>query len=308
MDFVPFKQEYNGIYMGHKLFAIDEMINDDMIRVKKPFNLYRKSVYEVYYGEKNNQILIQTPDVMFQRGYNTASDGSFNVDIAINDTWVCGILERIFKKVCRVVGKNTLDGKNCIQPVKECGHVRLKNTDHASIYVFDSDATRISLANVSRGDKVQVIFHVEGLHVYDSGYILYLKLLQVKKMSVKACLFVTPGCQSPSKGVGTKDLDIETLGEKYKKMLSLGIPMAAVKQKMFMDGALPKPQGLPPPGLKHTPPIAAMLAQIKLRQVTVNPSQKTYIPKGVDAKRVPSLDEIQNALKNLRNVNPKKLM
>lgn len=309
--------------MGYKLFAVDEMIRDDMIRVKKPFNLYRKSVFEVYYGEKNNQILIQTPDVMFQCGYTTASDGSFNADIAINDAWVRDILETTFKKMCRVVGKTTLDGKNGIPPVKECGHVRLKNIDHASIYVFDSDATRISLANISRGDKVQVIFQVEGLHVFESCYMLYLKLLQIKKTfvtaCVKTCLFAAP---APPKATGIHDIDIDmtSLGDKYKKMLSLGIPIAAVKQKMVMDGVLPKPPGLSPPGLpppglpppsglplglKPKPPTAAMLAQIKLRQVTVIPL-KTHTPLGIDSKqRVPSLDEIQNALRNLRTLNPK---
>jgi hypothetical protein len=105
-------------------------------------------------------------------------------------------------------------------------------------------------------------------------------------------------------------IDLDTLDEKYKKMLSLGIPMAAVKQRMIMDGIeLPttKTTAAAPPSHMKPPMIsAAMLNQVKLKSVCdrgASEGKPAQLPKGVDTKqRVPSLAEIQNALKSLRSV------
>jgi hypothetical protein len=67
--------------MSFKLFSDINDIDNSLIRVKKPYCLYRRHIFEIYYGENNYQFLLQTPEVMMSYGYQKSNTNSISMDI-----------------------------------------------------------------------------------------------------------------------------------------------------------------------------------------------------------------------------------
>lgn len=104
------------------------------------------------------------------------------------------------------------------------------------------------------------------------------EILQLKKHVFEFNINQTQFPNSVEKPVEKKD----ELPEKYQKMLKMGIPMEAIKQKMAMD--------------INQPPKAALLNSIVLKKTEPIKSKQKTNQFGV------SLDQIQSILKNLKPI------
>lgn len=104
------------------------------------------------------------------------------------------------------------------------------------------------------------------------------EILQLKKHDFEFNINQTQFPNSVEKPVEKKD----ELPEKYQKMLKMGIPMDAIKQKMAMD--------------INQPPKAVLLNSIVLKKTEPIKSKQKTNQFGV------SLDQIQSILKNLKPI------
>lgn len=104
------------------------------------------------------------------------------------------------------------------------------------------------------------------------------EILQLKKHDFEFNINQTQFPNSVEKPVEKKD----DLPEKYQKMLKMGIPMDAIKQKMAMD--------------INQPPKAVLLNSIVLKKTEPIKSKQKTNQFGV------SLDQIQSILKNLKPI------
>jgi hypothetical protein len=216
--------------------------------------------------------------------------------------------------------------------------LRVRTMNYNSIEVFDINKCNLDINKICNGDKICVILLVDK-YIYNEqkSYINY-NILQIQKFVVLPPLHQQ--C-NPSY-------------EKYHKMLRLGIPEIAVRQKMQLDGLsisviddvlkyllsqiytqntitpntitpntppIPPPPPPPPPlykafnkNIDNSMKMTALFNDIntgnfKLKKAHIvaqneAQKQKNKILKHVDTSRkVPSLEEIQNALKNLRKIN-----
>ena len=157
------------------------------------------------------------------------------------------------------------------------------------------------------------------------------QILQVKSYVVQLSMSVNVCTSSTSYDV-----------EKYKKMLKIGVPLCGLQQKMMMDGVdhtfinrftedLKKPPPPPPRlGLSTPPPppppppppafgfkskdMSAVFGDIKngnfslKKMVKENAETSSVLSRKIlrcvdTSRKVPSLSEIQDALKNLRKIN-----
>uniref|UniRef100_A0A6C0BDY7 Uncharacterized protein n=1 Tax=viral metagenome TaxID=1070528 RepID=A0A6C0BDY7_9ZZZZ len=277
--------------MSFKLFSDINDIDNSLIRVKKPYCLYRRHIFEIYYGEKNYQFLLQTPEIMMSYGYQKSNTNSISMDIVFRSgvfvKKINSIIDSVEQKLKRKYN-DLFNDKQKFHVVFE-NKIRLKNHDASSITVFNENNSQIALENISRDDKISVILQIDKIIVYDKFYIAYLKLVQIKKMScgITQCLFAKsippppplPPPPPPLPHLIKCDDECNELPEKYKKMLEMGVPLQAVKHKMTMDGVQPKPQTNTVKRTTH--------------------EKQTVVDKCI---RAPSLDEIVGALKNLKNV------
>lgn len=278
--------------MCYKLITDINDIDTACIKIKKPYNLYHRHVFDIFYGDENNQFLIQTPDVMMSFGYQISTNNSISMDIVFRNynfvKTLKNTLESVDAKLQRKYS-DILENKSPFHVVFE-NRARLKNSDVNTVGVFDGNNNKINIDNISRDDKILTIFQVEKVVVYDKFYTFYLKLIQLKKAvsPIAQCLFGHPNSiprvplvtsvppvppVPPPLPQGIHDEQTCDMPEKYKKMLAMGVPLPAVKQKMMMDG------------------ISDNVSNTKPKPETIMVTRK-----------VPSLDEIVGALKNLKNV------
>jgi hypothetical protein len=212
-------------------------------------------------------------------------------------------------------------------------NLRLYNYNKDSIGCFDYDDSVFDLHRLSRDDPVVFIFQVEGFKFAQLSPVL--KLWQIKKASC-TCVIDKP--------LFKPELEPEaSLESKYDKMLRMGIPIAAVHQKMRMDGVPlpppppppPPPSSLPPPPpfmmqarpiifekstnilfgskIEAAPSLAMALSDIKLGNFALKkaPQAQAGIVKACLIKRLsasakhepPSLDDILKARSQLRKPN-----
>ena len=157
------------LYMrSFKLFHTD--INDidlTKIRIKKPFVLFQQYDFDIAYDDDNHQFLIQTPLCMF---YNNIMKDTKSIIIDItssNDT-----LEQTISKISNTIQERMLKcvpsiikNKPFIAPLKS-RVLRLKNKDRFSILAFDENNNPIDIDDITRNDKVILIFQVEKVIIY----------------------------------------------------------------------------------------------------------------------------------------------
>jgi hypothetical protein len=251
---------------GYQIFSLADPISKNLIRIKQPYHL-RNLVFDLKYGPDNNNIYIQTPNMMSL--YGLERNGAFlSTFVTTNDdtfkTMMNDIEQHIYSRLHR---------KYNISHGKQRTSWKVTN-DIRNIHFYDSNRNRISFDDLRHDDKMIMIWHLDA---FDERYGLVLKLLQIQRLTAPPVPVPQP---APTPAIATTHDDMP---EKYKKMLAMGIPLAAVKQKMAMDlGSGPQPT-------------------VTLK--AVQPSTQTApAPSKPSRMRVPSLMEIISALKNLRRV------
>jgi hypothetical protein len=250
---------------GYQIFSLADPISKNLIRIKQPYHL-RNLVFDLKYGTNNINIYIQTPNMMSLYGLERTGVFMSTVVTTNDDTFktmMNDIEQHIYSRLHRQYN---------ISHGKERTSWKVRN-DIRNIHIYDSNRNRISFDDLRNDDKMIMIWHLDA---FDERYGLVLKLLQIQRIASQP--------PPPPPGVATTQNPGDDMPEKYKKMLAMGIPMAAVKQKMAMDQVGSGPQ--PPVTLKAVQPST---------QAPPAPSQPSRM-------RVPSLMEIISALKNLRRV------
>lgn len=245
--------------MEHPIDIITDLksVVNENIKVLKPFGKSDNRVFSVKYNQRPlifqlNDVHVKYNPLMFESCY-------MKLDLQLHDDMqesIRGIEEYIYEKIRKKY-------ENCVRGFKYSGDVmRVRTMNYKAIECFDIMKHKIDCSKVCAGDRICVLVMLDKF-VYNThkSYIHY-KILQIQKDDV----YNVP---SP----------IEFEFEKYKKMMSLGIPLQAVKHKMMMDGVdksvidafppprqqtlgsplpLPRPRPPPPPpvqvGLSPRPP------------------------------------------------------
>lgn len=254
---------------GYQIFSLADPISKTLIRIKQPYHL-RNLVFDLKYGPNNINIYIQTSNMMSL--YGLERNGAFlSTVVTTNDDTFKIMMNDIEQHVY-----SRLHKKYKISHVKERISWKVSN-DIRNIHFYDSNRNRISFDDFRHDDKMVMIWHLDA---FDERYGLVLKLLQIQRIASQPPPAPLP---PPIPAVAMTQNPGDDMPEKYKKMLAMGIPLAAVKQKMAMDQVSLGPQ--PPVTLK-----------------AVQSSMQALPPSKPSRMRVPSLMEIISALKNLRRV------
>ena len=324
-----------------KLFLSTELdIDNSKIRIKKPFVLFQQYDFDITYDKTNNQFLIQTPISMFYSNIMKDSK-SITMDITTSEIKFLNSLQHINISIKDRIERyvpSIIKNKTFVSPLRS-QILRLKNKDKNSIIAFDENNEYINIDDITRNDKIIIIFQVEKVIVYSEWYSIYYKIIQIKRCNVifpKENLFISKKLEDESKE--------HTIPEKYQKMLNMGIPRPAVEQRMKMDGynfnintnvvslkdkpreeqlnlekinipekyqkmlnmGIPKPaveQRMKMDGIKNSVLSLNTIQSISLKKIDTSLLERKDI-KGINMSRnVPSLEEITNALKRLRPKN-----
>lgn len=281
--------------MKYKLFTpsnIDEL-DTKSLRIKKPYSLYKKQIFEIYYGEQNNILLIQTPECIL-KGYQIFQDtGQITFDTSFNNNIFIDALSKVITRIQERLSKR-LSNTKFINPLQN-QLLRLKSKNTTDIKFFDSNNNIIDITKLKRDDKLHTIFHIRDIIVYESICTLNFILHQVKKIEiVTPCLFNVP---PPEARADTSGLPPGT-DEKYKKMLAMGIPLQAVLHKMKMEKAIPASKALKLPAFLND--IAK--GPLTLKSKPLQPNIKLP-PTITTNQKVPTLSEILSAKDRLKSTN-----
>lgn len=155
------------------------------------------------------------------------------------------------------------------------------------------------------------ILHLESIWYFEDtyGFNWYVVQAEIKLPNIPNNYFFHNTNDLPKEDEIDNTSSPNPVLQKYHKMLSMGIPKDAVKNKMKMDGIQPElldsnisnGGGIPPP----PPPPPTMLLNVKLKKSEPNEKklEKVIVPK-VDSM-VPSLSQLQAQLGKLRKIKKK---
>jgi hypothetical protein len=297
------------------------------LKIKKPydFGIEKKSIFNFSYD--GSDLWIQSPVGIVPYKPSVYQDEYGHIDMIFNNSaksFMNGLNELEAHASHRIRSKkpyeNLMDGK-CSVPCCQEGKIRFTSTSINDVQLFNSTRQLIGSAkDIKRDCEISVIFQVVGFQILGgkhNRYGLYLRIIQAQ---IHASIPETDNDDA----------------QKYLRMVKMGIPLLAIQQKMAMDGVnvgtmkqllptsrLPPP---PPPPRPPPPPPPLMLksaaaasfkskdpseflndiknGNFKLRQATSTTAATKAILRSVDTSRkVPSLNEIVAARKNLRPIN-----
>ena len=265
-----------------------------------------------------NPLLLQLNQAVVDKNPSVYDNGYVHVDLCLTEhdhEMIQLIEEEVLRKLsCKYQ-------EQCKNASKTSSILRTRNYSYHSIHSYDDHGNEIQVnEHVTARDRVSVIVQLDKFVSTPFGSYFQYTIAQLKKHSV---------CKLPKQAI--KDTVSAVDLTKYQQMLKVGIPMDAIRHKMKLDGipdemclqlkitpptsTIPPPPPPPPPPIKLFSgggnPMAALLADIKggtfalkkAGDVAVRP-KKEKVLKFVDtSKKVPSLDEIQSALKNLRRLS-----
>lgn len=289
-----------------------EGVSISHIKIVKPINVNENIFFAIEYC--NNPFIIQTPYMYVKYRPVTFENGYYKLDLEMCPEFTSFIKQieiYIINKLAKKYSRNTTNFSysNTL--------LRSRSMNYKSIGFYDKYGKTMDGARVCIGDRVSLLLYIDK-YIYNKhkSYINY-HILQVKTFSIDASSIATSD--------NSYDID------KYKKMLKIGVPLSGVKQKMMMDGLAndviekiaktfgapplpppPPPPPLPKPGITHKilpTDMSAVFGDIKngnfqLKKIAKETPTTSKILRCVDTSRkVPSLAEIQNALKNLRRIN-----
>lgn len=318
------------------IYTCNEVVTSDIkIHIEQPLRHYNKDFYYVHV--KNGGLLplyLQVCDVFVKSNPIIYDDGYVTMDVEMSEVMKTCI-DKVETCIIKKVMSKYMQGNEVEKLQRTSHHMRLRNFNVQSIQCYDMHKNVISMHDVAARDVISLIVKVDKF-VYTS-YVSYIHYSIVQLLKERHA-HVPPYALLP---VVTCNADASPISydvQKYTKMKKLGIPEGALRQKMTMDGvsladidaffsmkhaASPPPPPPPPPpplpfGHKPREPSAhASMAQILMdikngnfalkkqeQQHQKQSSKAAKVLRCVDTSRkVPSLEEIQGALKKLRKIN-----
>lgn len=215
------------------------------IDVKKPYKVTNDIwIFELSYNKA--PFVFQTPECIIPYSYYMYDNKTFRLDVSITDNEFPQMLSDVNQLIQKRVSKydNSLIGdKLYINYIKRSEsaesndyRLRLKNNHIDNVIVFDHEKNRIPVTSLQTFDRIICLFQLQRLIVQKDSYMFQCQLLQVKRLNTivlntSLCLIETiDDVNHDRKQESSQEF------EKYRKMHSLGIPQAAVRHKMTLDG------------------------------------------------------------------------
>lgn len=257
------------------------------IRLRKN-KIYQKCILQTPllftpYGIKKTQNNKDIIDISFQNIENDKSQRVFHDNLKyIYDT----VYEKYkYDYIVNDFLKRT-DFNDCL---------RLKINDNTTI--FDEYKNIIEkIENYSYGN---FIIELEGLWLNEDNIWFQWNLLQAR---IKIPTYLSE--YSFIDEIHEKEVNPKDIGDKYDKMLKMGVPQEAVNRQKMLDGKIPPPP--PPPNLMHQKTKSYSVPKINasdLRNVVLKkgkPITKPKIKKVSNHFEPPSLEELQSTLSRLK--------
>jgi hypothetical protein len=299
---------------------INKSIDFKNIYLLKPINISKNTIYinfKIKTDMGKEPVLIQTPKLFIPFGINkykfsTNLETSLLIqepakqfkDFYISIKKLDKIIEKMKIKNKIIMGKQFI---SCIKPAVDIFPERILLNINNESSIFDLNKNQINIDQITKKIYGKFIIHLSHIWINESSYGYNLEVIQGMidpKVIIKEFAFID---------------DEEPIDkyEKYRKMLSVGVPKEAVKKKIELDGLDPKcienksnivtlapPPPPPIPNLNHNIGFSKNLLSdlaknIKLKKVQVKHVEK----KKEEDARVPSLDQISSALANLKKIN-----
>jgi hypothetical protein len=211
------------------------------IDVKKPYKVANDIwVFDLSYNKE--PFVFQTPECIIPYSYYMYDNKTFRLDVNMINNEFPQMLSDVNKNIIKRVSKydnNLIGDKLYINYIKKCESVesndyrlRLKNNHIDNVVVFDQTKNKIPVTTLQTFDKLICLFQLQRLIVQKDSYMFQCHLLQVKRLNTvilntSLCLIET---------FHDVDHELNNDFQKYQKMYDLGIPQAAVRHKMILDG------------------------------------------------------------------------
>lgn len=295
----------------------------DVVKVMVPYYIDDKAFFDLHGGVGRIPLLVQTPVCVLRYKYNLYDDGFFSLDLYCTQSKFKDFLDKLMSMILTRVRRkyHGLFNKRMVsQLITDEGKLRLKTPNVDMLSVFDHGKQKVELQQIQKTDRLQALFQIEKLVVDTKIVYFQTKLLQLKK-NVVVVNNDLPMFKEEAHGMSTSVL------ERFRKMLKMGVPIMAVRQKMTMEGHTeqeiaevcglgvrkgggpppPPPPGPPPPpplrlgGMGGPPPFLKDIASgnfdlKKAAERVVVPKAADKVLKFVDrSKMVPTLQEILDA-------------
>lgn len=299
------------------------MIIANHVRVKIPDVHYNKKYFSIACFESHEPLYIQLHRLVVNTNPVLYDNGCLHLDVCIQEAET-NILQALESTIIQKLQKKFKDDIVNIKTTQSS--LRLRNVNMKTINAYDDQGQPIDINyDISARDVISLIIHMDKVVSTAYGSYFNYSIIQLRKHSTVTRL----------KNYALLDIETQST-EKYEKMQKLGVPLNAVCHKMKMDGVSedvisafqsrghlyklphatsPPPPPPPPPQLflqkgheKST--MSAVFADIRSGKFQLkaalgdHPKKDCKALRNVDVSRkVPTLQEIQNALKNLRRLN-----
>lgn len=309
------------------------------IRIKKPITVGKRRIYALK-SVSDTDILVQTPRCIIPYSYVLFDNNKFQLDILSDNqnfvTFLTNIYEYVYRKISKKGKSDIIRDDYYVKKYDSSNYrIRLRNESVHTVSCYCNQKCGIDYNQICRDDRVICILALDRFIISSDFTIFYLKVCQIKKCDMAltsiltSCIIVDDEDTNNfekyrrMKKVGVPDESI-----KHKMTLD---GLSHVQISSFFNESrqpLPPPQPPPPPHqvpppprlpppppLLLQPPSLKFLGDIKngnfkLKSTSSVSSISTHRPppkphklNGIDTdKYVPSLDDILNAKKKLKNI------
>ena len=301
----------------------------------KPINIYKSTIYinfKIKTDMGKEPVLIQTPKLFIPFGINKYKF-STNLECSLLLQEPVDQFKQFYmsiKKLDKIIEKMKIKNKiirgkqfiSCIKPAVDIFPERILLNINNESTIFDINKQTISIDNITNKIYGKFIIHLSHIWVNETSYGYNLELVQAMidpKVYIKEFAFIEETINNQYDKYN-----------KYRKMLSVGVPKEAVKKKLELDGLDPNlieninnqydkynkyrkmlSVGVPKEAVKISKLnsginlsknlLLDLKKNIKLKKVE---NELTNNKKNEDP-RIPSLDLISSALANLKKINIK---
>lgn len=234
------------------VFLPDEIVSTD-VRIKKPFRIDTKHVFSIKYGKENSSLVVQFDNV--HMCYKPTVDIYENISILVQlgqESTSCmeGLEQHVYNKIQGTKHKALIASRSLVCNLKP-DKCLMRSRNHVdNIACYDKKGGSIKHTVLDSGHAICLIILVDSMWASAECYGYNYKVVQIKSMEdqIVPCfeMFHNPL-------------------ERYERMLRMGVPPAAVMQKMVLESvaedvresfakAHSKPHAAPPPPPPGRPP------------------------------------------------------
>lgn len=290
-----------------QIICTDSDIDINDIKINKPYVTNDERYVFNITRTTDNPLVFQTPTGYVPYDFLTINNNRFQIDIIISNPKFIELLKSIEEYVISKLA-NKYNISMCFPLFTELDNnsfkLRFRNGQKNGVKTFNLGKELIQLTDVVKDDKIDVIFQIDRFVCSDKYSYFSMKILQIRKHERMTI--------NNSESLFVDELDT------YKRMLKMGVPLPAIKQKMMLAGICPSkihnftggappppPPPPPPPKLIVSAPPLAFLNDIKAGSFVLKKTNvKEKILKTYNIKTnslVPTLHDILDAKSKLKS-------